>query len=280
MIRNIFFFVALLAISSCCLNENSPEIPCLSCEDDDGGGGGDDVIKKVLIEEFTGVRCVNCPQGSAEIENLLSVHGDKLVAISLHAGFFSEPYPESLYDLRTPDGDNLEAFLGPLSFFPTAVIDRTQFAGETEMVVGQSAWSSYIADQLAVTPTISVEILPQYDNSDRSLSIVVSGTAQTDLAHDIYLTVLITENHIIDIQLDQDGIVEEYDHKHVLRDVLTPFNGSNISPSFAVGDTYEESFNYTLPAEWDETNCTVIAYIHRNDSEKTVLQVEEISLAD
>ena len=116
MIRNIFFFVVLLAVSSCCFNETSPVIPCLSC--DDGGDGPDttEVVKKVLIEEFTGVRCVNCPQGSAEIENLLSIHGDKLVAISIHAGFFAPPYPESLYDLRTPDGDKkIGEFFEPIT---------------------------------------------------------------------------------------------------------------------------------------------------------------------
>ncbi len=283
MTRNIFLFLALFSFMmlSCCVNENSPEIPCLSCDDDDGGGGNpDSVIKKVLIEEFTGVRCVNCPQGSAEIENLISIHGDKLVAISIHAGFFSDPYPESLYDFRTPDGDNLEPFLGPLSSFPTAVIDRTLFDGEQAMVIGQASWSAYIAQQLDEAASISVEVLPEYDSSSRELSIDVSGIALLDLEHDIYLTVLITETNIADYQLKPEGKDEDYLHKHVLRDILTPFSGSNISATLNSGDTYDESFSYNIPNEWDANNCSVIAFIHRNDAEKTILQVEEIHLSE
>src|ERR1700741_1300369 len=85
--------------------------------------------RKVLIEEFTGVRCVNCPDGSAEIENLLSLYGGNLVAVSIHSGFFSDPYPDNLYDFRTPEGDQLLNYLGQPLGYPTAVIDRKLFNG-------------------------------------------------------------------------------------------------------------------------------------------------------
>ncbi len=45
----------------------------------------------VLIEEFTGKGCTNCPKGSRELENLLTQFPNNLVAISLHAGFFANP---------------------------------------------------------------------------------------------------------------------------------------------------------------------------------------------
>lgn len=279
MIRNVFFLLAFALFTTGCIDENSPEIPCLSCDDDDGGPITP-ATKKVLIEEFTGVRCVNCPQGSAEIENLISIHGDRLVAISIHAGFFSEPYPESLFDFRTSDGDALEPFLGPLSFFPTAVVDRTLFDGEQAMVVGQASWSAYIAQQLDEIAPVTVGIMHDFDNSSRELSIDVSGTATSDMDHDIYLTVLITETNIEDVQLNQDGKEDDYKHKHVLREILTPFSGNNISATLNAGDTYAESFSFTMPSEWEFDNCSVIAFIHRNDTEKTILQVEEVHLSE
>ena len=48
----------------------------------------DSIVRQVLIEEFTGVRCVNCPEGSIAIENLLEAYDEQLVAISIHSGFF------------------------------------------------------------------------------------------------------------------------------------------------------------------------------------------------
>ncbi len=45
----------------------------------------------VLLEEFTGKGCTNCPKGSRELENLLTQFPNNLVAVSLHAGFFANP---------------------------------------------------------------------------------------------------------------------------------------------------------------------------------------------
>jgi len=52
--------------------ENKPIIPCLSCETTTNPVNPETVVKKVLMEEFTGVRCVNCPQAKLEIDNLQS----------------------------------------------------------------------------------------------------------------------------------------------------------------------------------------------------------------
>jgi hypothetical protein len=41
--------------------------------------------KVVLLEEFTGKGCTNCPKGSREIENLLTIFPDNLIAVSIHA---------------------------------------------------------------------------------------------------------------------------------------------------------------------------------------------------
>jgi len=43
-----------------------------------------EVLRHVLVEEFTGVQCVNCPQGSQLIENLINTHGERLIAVSIH----------------------------------------------------------------------------------------------------------------------------------------------------------------------------------------------------
>ena len=46
------------------------------------------VFRKVLIEEYTGHRCTNCPDGHRELASLHERYGDSLVAIGIHAGSF------------------------------------------------------------------------------------------------------------------------------------------------------------------------------------------------
>ena len=44
------------------------------------------VYRKVLIEEYTGHHCLNCPDGHRKLEELHERFGDTLVAIGIHAG--------------------------------------------------------------------------------------------------------------------------------------------------------------------------------------------------
>jgi len=76
--------------------------------------GGDRIV---LLEEFTGKGCTNCPKGSREIENLLAIYDSNLVVVSIHAGFFANPdfFDLGQYDLRTEEGENIFAGLRNLS---------------------------------------------------------------------------------------------------------------------------------------------------------------------
>src|SRR5688572_11507337 len=85
---------------------------------------GDRVI---LLEEFTGKGCTNCPKGSREIENLLTLFPENLVAVSIHAGFFANPalFPQlGPNDLRPPQADELLNLLGQPDGYPSGIVNR------------------------------------------------------------------------------------------------------------------------------------------------------------
>ena len=44
------------------------------------------VVKNVLLEDFTGQRCVNCPRGSEVIEQLQEAYPERLIAVGIHGG--------------------------------------------------------------------------------------------------------------------------------------------------------------------------------------------------
>ena len=60
--------------------------------------------KVVLLEDYTGVRCVNCP-AAAEIANgLLAQYEHQLVVLGIHAGFLSMPIG-GFPDFQTEEGN-------------------------------------------------------------------------------------------------------------------------------------------------------------------------------
>ena len=49
------------------------------------------VARNVLIEDFTGQRCVNCPNATDEIEHLQQFYGaDTVIAVGIHSGPFAK----------------------------------------------------------------------------------------------------------------------------------------------------------------------------------------------
>ncbi|MEO0877637.1 MAG: hypothetical protein AAFY48_23805, partial [Bacteroidota bacterium] len=125
---SISFFALFILLAFGC--EEVP--PILNPGGGNNGGGGpvSEQKRQVIIEEFTGIRCVNCPAASEAIEALLGVHGERLVAVSIHAGFFASPlYPESDSGLSNSTGTAILDFLDQPNGFPTAVVNRRQFEG-------------------------------------------------------------------------------------------------------------------------------------------------------
>lgn len=65
-----------------------------------------EVAKRVLIEDFTGQRCVNCPNASEMIESLQEQYGaENVIAVGIHSGPFSKTVTNQPFPLWTETGD-------------------------------------------------------------------------------------------------------------------------------------------------------------------------------
>ena len=66
--------------------------------------------KKVLIEDFTGFKCANCPDASSELHKIEEIYPDKVIGIAIHAGSFAEPSGVFVTDFRTDEGNEITDF--------------------------------------------------------------------------------------------------------------------------------------------------------------------------
>ena len=244
-------------------------------------GLGDRVV---VVEEFTGVQCVFCPPGAEEIENLLTLYPENLIAISVHNGFFATPVPgKNQFDFRTEDGNFLETFLGqPDKGYPSSVINRKEFPGEGSLHTPQPTWAGYVAQEVAQEAVIGVNLTATYDPATRELRANVIGIAREDIDHPVRMTVLVVEDGIIDYQKDiRFGDVPDYEHKHVLRDIITTNpEGDMVAPNGLLSGV-NLSFEVTtiIPEEWKVEKCKVIAFATNADN-KEILQADEIGIVD
>ena len=51
-------------------------------------------VKNILIEDFTGHLCKNCPDAASELDAIQAVYGSRIIGLAIHSGStFARPYP-------------------------------------------------------------------------------------------------------------------------------------------------------------------------------------------
>jgi len=270
--KKLIFLFAIVSFFSC--SENQPVVPDAPIIN---------TARKVMVEEFTGVACVGCPSGSAELELLLSQFGSNLVVVSIHTSDFGTPLSSSQYDFRTNEAEEIADYLGRPAAYPSAVVDRKDFDGGAYFLQSQKElWSGFISQQLEEDPKLTVNISKEFDTDTRKLEVTVAGVAKENITGELRLTIMVTENNIVDAQdVENVGIVEDYKHKHVFRTTMTQPTGDPLMTNMSVDETYSKTYSMTLEDNWKLEDCEVIAFVNLvNGQEKEILQVESAHVED
>ena len=244
--------------------------------------------KVILIEELTGVRCPNCPTGTEKLKGIQSVYPDNVVIVGVHGVDLAKPWPDSKYDFRNDDAEDLEIYLKPFLGKPAAYFNRILF----EELNGDwgnpfnGQWRSIVDDELLKDQTVELILGKEYDETTRELEINVGVRPLEDVeGTDFKLTIYLTQNEIIDIQEDLTGLDEDYQHDHVLMDAITAFNGDTFGSELKKNNLYPKTYKYTLPEEdnglWDSDHIEVVVFIANTTGEsEEVLQAGQIKLKD
>jgi len=235
--------------------------------------------KVVLLEEFTGVRCPNCPAGSELAEELASQYEGQVIIVSIHSGVFSIPYPNA-ENFKSADGIEIENLLGKAAAYPSAAINRKLFEGENRPIIPSTKWNNYIKAELD-EPALAYLNLNTVNYETGNLQLTTSVQFFEKLESTIKLSVMLIEDDIVSPQ-DVDGTkVDNYVHKHVLRAMLSPFNGTLIGLSANPDSTYQNSFTFNeFASNWDENNMSIVAFLHGSGNDLSVLQATTVPLIE
>ena len=69
--------------------------------------------KKILLEDYTGHKCGNCPRAAEKAEELKEIYGVQLIPIAIHAGFFASDFGGNFTtDFTSIAGNEWDTFFG------------------------------------------------------------------------------------------------------------------------------------------------------------------------
>ncbi len=238
-------------------------------------------LKNVLLEEYTGVRCVNCPQGHAVAAGILNAYAEgRVVNVAIHTGNLAHAYTGiSNYDFITTQGDDIAALVGPVGFFPSADINRKYFTTQGSRILDKTLWAGKVAAEILDTmPKVQMGLVKLYDDVSRILNLKVQLQYTEEVTVNNNLSVMLIESGMIDPQLDQPGIDTFYVHRHALRGMMTPSVGLPIGGSKIPNHPLLISLpDFTIPASWNADSVHIVTFVTDTDS-LNVLQVIDKTL--
>jgi hypothetical protein len=261
--------VIITIISVSCDKIDNP----IQTSQSDGPDTSSTIKRRILIEEFTGQLCTYCPGGAREIERLISVYGDQIIPVSIHAGAYANPGNGAWNDFRTTAGDDIFTTFGQVGF-PASVISRVNNAN---VYTPHASWEPQIILIKDDEPVAEITITNSYNTSTREVGIQVDTEwlKNGDVGVDYKLQVFIIEDHIIAQQKDIDAtpeIVPNYDHRHMLRAGVNTSWGTAITNT-TMNSIDTQNFTYTLDPTWNEANCEVVAFLYKSVPDYEVMQV-------
>lgn len=238
-----------------------------------------EIKKNVLIEDFTGQNCVNCPAATDVIHQLQQgAAGAHIIAVGIHGGSMSYSIDKLPFGLATAIGETYNKDWG-VSSWPSGMVDRQ--GGLLEF----TAWPSAAASRLQLDPAVDMQLSTAFDGNasdtqwGKAEITVKLSELQAGALENAYVNVWITEGNIVARQTKPEGSDNAYVHQHVLRDVLTPAYGEKVLSQDAEGMA-TCTFSYDIPKTYgrssktDVLNMTVVAFVTKGEKGE-VMQAEE-----
>lgn len=257
---------------------------------------GPSVYKKILLEDLTGVRCVNCPDAAAKAKELKGVYGDTLVVVGLYLrspnlNQFTAPW-SGFPDLRSNEAEVIANAVGVPSSLPNGYIDRYKFGGtQAAFVINQ--WDNYVKQRRGESP---VKVWLNFEiGANNNMILKTRLTYTKDISGKQHkLALYITENDIFSKQSTMSdtvsntiwngkeftkskGYLDDYSHQHVLRTAVTLPLGQLLNQPLELGRVFEKDFPFEWPSVWNRNKAYLVAVVI-DSYDESVVQVEEIKL--
>jgi hypothetical protein len=206
----------------------------------------DPQLKNAVLEEFTGIHCGYCPDGHAIAAALLENNPGRAVVIAIHQGGYSVP-SGSEPDFRTPYGDAIAGQTG-LTGYPSGTVNRHVFIGGNT-ALGRGDWTPTAHEIMQEISPVNVGVMTEYDDATRELTVHVELYYTSDAAESSnFINVALLQSHIFGPQ-SGGGAGNNYEHMHMLRDLITGQWGEEVSPTTA-GTFVEKTYVYTVPEDF------------------------------
>lgn len=216
------------------------------------------VERTVLLQDFTGQNCVNCPAAHEIMELLSDQYGENLICVSVHAGDLAVPVNRTNYNtgrlgLRTDEGDTYNDAAG-VGHWPMGTVDGGP-------ALDPDDWATWVRARLELEELPAASIKLEATLSDGMIHINSDLVAPADFKGKYQLWIV--ESGLIGSQRTESGNKLDYVHNHVFRCSVNGTWGEDISLDEGIHRNLSHSIamRYTDTERWNADNITVVGFV-------------------
>lgn len=227
-----------------------------------------------LLIEYSGWRCVNCPNAAAVAHGLQEQYGEELVVVVMHP----ETNPNTRYgtnqavNYTCPEADSVYLSMGGSNTtpFPTGNVNMLKGSGEgSGYFYSDDMWATLISQ--AARDVMRVGIRNEVTLKEGEIEVEVTVENSTEAGIEAKLMVWLTEDGVVGKQKMPDNTTnDEYIHNHLLRGSITPVHGEQ--HNLAAGEEKQCKYRYSLPARVVAEKSNVVSVLMVNG---VVVQAKE-----
>lgn len=272
MMRTFYISFAIIALFVGCSHINEDErlieveMPVMPANDDTTK-----VFRNILIEDFTGQRCVNCPKGAQVIEQLQeSEYGNCIIAVGIYSGPFGKNVSGNLLPLTTQTGCDYYDYW-KVESQPGAIINRS-----SSIYYSVNEWTAEVMKVLGSQSTIKMELEAQLNGNDIDITISEEGID----SYNGKLQVWVVEDSIVAVQTipnapDENpewvgGNKRDYVHNHVFRTNVNNVWGDDLT--ITNNEKKSQKLTQAIDDTWNTKQLSIVAILYNVNGVEQVIK--------
>ena len=269
--------LALISLSFTSCSWFADENETVPCDDEDN-----EAVPVVLIEEFTGHKCGNCPKADAKMKFIKEEYCNQVVYVQIHSGYFAEPDESGLYtiDYTTMEGDSLfEKYKAGEVGLPNAMVNRKKFYGD--LVLPPTHWEEAVNNALPQEAFCRIHQDVSLSASTRTINLDLEFTFFQPTNDSLIYNVYLVEDSLLSWQKDyitEPEDKQDYPHRFVLRAAPLGYEGAFLHKGVLLnGDILHQQFRFSFKEEYATEQLYIISFVGNAETGE-LLQSNMVSL--
>lgn len=222
----------------------------------------------VLLEDYTGQLCINCPNAVGVIDQIHEVYPDGFIAVGVHGGSLSLSSSTNDMGLATAESEAYYRAAGS----PAQPSGRVNRKGSPSTI---NTWQSLVTSEISQTAPVSLALSSAYDADTRTVSVTVDAMGVDGNVSGKLQLWIIEDNIVAPQRLPNGSMKIDYVHNHVFRASVNGTWGED----FAIAEGAEKTVTASavLKQNWKPEDCSIVAFVYNDNG---VMQAAKVKVVE